>query len=156
MDNITEVEKEFKIIKQKRFIVRNRLHIENINLENKILFLSNYIQNIKDVLDVTYRILSWEDINSLEEILKDKLYYKIDYRNGKRPGKIVLKEVNIDFNFLQNILVSHFNYELALEPSVNIRPQILIRTSKYSIVFDIYDDRGVDVYYKILGNVSDG
>lgn len=153
MDYISEFEKEFKIIKQKKLIVRNRLHLENINLKNKILFLSNYIRNIKDVLNVTYRILAWEEIKNFEQILKGKLYAEVEYRNGKRPGKIILKEETIDIKFFESLLVSHFNYELALEPALNIRPQILIRTLSYLIVFDFYDDRGVDVYYRILQNV---
>ena len=54
----------------------------------------------------------------------------------------------VEPNFLRSILLRHFNFELAKEPSLNIRVQLAVNNKeKFSILFDIYDDRGCYVYY---------
>ena len=70
------------------------------------------------------------------------------YKNGARAGVIFIKEKAFDPNFLRSVLLHHFNFELAKEPSLNIRVQLAANNKeKFSILFDIYDDRGCYVYY---------
>jgi hypothetical protein len=147
-----------KILKQKKGknIIRTRFYLEHSTIKFKINFLINYLNTISGFIAITYKILFWESdnkiINFLEENVSD---YNIlsGYLNNKKPGIVYISHKTIDLKFLESILINHFNYEKAKEPSINIRLQFAIETDIQIILFDIYDDRGLDAYF-IEKNIS--
>ena len=133
-------------------IIKGRFDTESIRLKQKSDFLISFVTLYKEIFSITYKILFWEK----DEILKrffdlsfPAKYYKIDkvYRNGKLPGSIFVDEQSIDKPFLKILLDNHFNYEMAEEPSLNMRIQICINIKDFIVLLDIYDDRGFDIYY---------
>ena len=89
----------------------------------------------------------------VQELIKEEQikvnYKKIkSYKNGIKPGIIFLEQDKIDTKFIDFILLRHFNFELAKEPSLNIKVQFFIKfDDQFSMLFDIYDDRGFYAYY---------
>lgn len=142
-----------KISRNKRGIAKSRIDFENINVEAKIRLVMFLISKVSSLDSVVYRILFWEKDEKIEEhLLKNidkRQYIKTkSYKNGARAGVIFIKEKAFEPNFLKFILLRHFNFELAKEPSLNIRVQLAVNNKdKFSILFDIYDDRGCYVYY---------
>ena len=95
-----------------------------------------------------YKILFWEKDEVLENCLAFWNYKKIkSYKNGIKPGIIFVEQDKIDTEFIDFILLRHFNFELAKEPSLNIKVQFFIKfDDQFSMLFDIYDDRGFYAY----------
>jgi len=78
----------------------------------------------------------------------NKKYKKTSsYKNGKQPGNIFTDEEVLDISFLKLLLSNHFNFEMAKEPSLNIRVQLCVNLHSFIILLDIYDDRGFDIYF---------
>ena len=71
------------------------------------------------------------------------------YNNKEAPGIIYLDMDAFDEKVFRSLLTNHFNYEMAENPSLNIRVQICLNEKKGTRLLDIYDDRGLDVY--VLG-----
>lgn len=141
-----------KISRNKRGIARSRIDFENIDVEAKIRLVMFLISKASHLDSVVYKILFWERDEKIEEYLLKNMkgqYTKAKpYKNGARAGIIFIKEKTLEPNFLRSILLRHFNFELAKEPSLNIRVQLAVNNKeKFSILFDIYDDRGCYVYY---------
>ena len=141
-----------KIRRNKRGIARSRIDFENIDVEAKIRLIMFLISKASHLDSVVYKILFWERDEKIEEYLLKNMkgrYTKArPYKNGARAGVIFIKEKAFDPNFLRSVLLHHFNFELAKEPSLNIRVQLVANNKeKFSILFDIYDDRGCYVYY---------
>lgn len=138
--------------KEGKNVTEGRFDIESIQLKQKSDFLISFVTSYKEIFSITYKILFWEK----DEILKKWFnlnfpakHYRIDktYRNGILPGSIFIDEQSIDKSFLKILLDNHFNYEMAEEPSLNVRVQICINTKDFIVLLDIYDDRGFYVYY---------
>ena len=141
-----------KISRNKRGIAKSRIDFENIDVEAKIRLIMFLISKASRLDSVVYKILFWEKDEKIEEHLLKNMkgqYTKAKpYKNGARAGVIFIKEKAFEPNFLKFILLRHFNFELAKEPSLNIRVQLAVNNKeKFSILFDIYDDRGCYVYY---------
>ena len=141
-----------KISRNKRGVARSRIDFENIDVEAKIRLVMFLISKASHLDSVVYKILFWERDEKIEEYLLKNMkgqYTKAKpYKNGARAGVIFIKEKTLEPNFLRSILLHHFNFELAKEPSLNIRVQLAVNNKeKFSILFDIYDDRGCYVYY---------
>ena len=141
-----------KIRRNKRGVAKSRIDFENIDVEAKIRLIMFLISKVSRLDSVVYKILFWERDGKIEEYLLKNMkgrYTKArPYKNGARAGVIFIKEKMLDPNFLRSILLRHFNFELAKEPSLNIRVQLAANNKeKFSILFDIYDDRGCYVYY---------
>ena len=78
----------------------------------------------------------------------NKRYEKVlSYKNGKRAGVIFIDDRILDESFLKSVLDNHFNFEMAKEPSQNLRVQICVNLNNIIMLLDIYDDRGFDIYY---------
>lgn len=73
-----------------------------------------------------------------------KRYYLIKMENKLN---IFIDDGILDISFLKSILNNHFNFEMAKEPSQNLRVQISVNLDNIIILLDIYDDRGFDIYY---------
>lgn len=142
-----------KISRNKRGVARSRIDFENIDVEAKIRLVMFLISKANHLDSVVYKILFWERDEKIEEYLlknidKRKYIKTKSYKNGARAGVIFIKEKALEPNFLRSILLHHFNFELAKEPSLNIRVQLAVNNKeKFSILFDIYDDRGCYAYY---------
>ena len=68
------------------------------------------------------------------------------YRNEEDPGILYIDMDSFDEKVFRNLLTNHFNYEMAEDPSLNMRVQICLNEKNGTRLLDIYDDRGFDVY----------
>ncbi len=139
-------------VKKGRNVVNGRLCLELIKLENKVEFIIRLISSLKSIISITYRILFWEEDIKIENFLElnflNKKYEKVlSYKNGKQAGCIFIDDDCLDISFLKSILSNHFNFEMAKEPSQNLRVQICVNLNNIIMLLDIYDDRGLDIYY---------
>ena len=57
---------------------------------------------------------------------------------GIKPGIIFIEQDKIDTKFIDFILLRHFNFELAKEPSLNIKVQFFIKFMINSLCYLIY------------------
>jgi len=142
-------------IKKGKNIVKGRFDLENIKFKNRTEFIINLILSINLIKCVTYKVLFWENDKKIESFFNanfpNKEYKKtLPYKNGKKEGVIFIDDKIIDVLFLKTILIHHFNFEMAKEPSFNIRVQLSINTNSSIILLDIYDDRGFDIYFHYL------
>jgi hypothetical protein len=148
-----------KLLKTKkgRNVVKGRFDIEPIELEAKLDFIIHMLLSTKSFVSLTYKILFWEEgtrVQSLMKSYKGKTYSTVSsYKNKEQPGVIFIEEKIIDELFIKELLINHFNYEMAKDPSLNLRVQICVDQEDYITLFDIYDDRGFDIYYLSRGVV---
>jgi hypothetical protein len=137
--------------KKGKNILKGRFDIESSQLVKKIDFIIYLLSSIKLINGLTYKILFWEEVTPLQNLIEcyiDKKYIMtIPYKNGKLPGVIFIDDKILDELFLKELLTNHFNYELAKDPSLNLRVQICVNQEDYLTLLDIYDDRGFDTYY---------
>lgn len=143
-----------KLLKMKRGkgIASGRLCLESIKLKDKAELVILLISSLKSIIGITYKILFWEEDVKIERFLElnfpNKRYEKVlSYKNGKRAGVIFIDDGILDISFLKSILNNHFNFEMAKEPSQNMRVQISVNLDDVIMLLDIYDDRGFYIYY---------
>ncbi|WP_148626091.1 hypothetical protein [Aliarcobacter cryaerophilus] len=139
-------------IKKGKNILKGKFDLEHIQFKNKSEFIINLILSINSIQSITYKVLFWENDKTVENFFyinfPNKEYKKtLPYKNGKKAGVIFIDDKTIDVIFLKTILTNHFNFEMAKEPSMNIRVQLSIDTNNSNILLDIYDDRGFDIYF---------
>lgn len=138
--------------KKKRDVLSGRFDLECINLKFKVDILIQFLSSFKPTESVVYKILFWENDIKIESFIKScfptkKYKVALSYKNRKVPGVIFIEEDTIDIKFINTLLTNHFNFEMAKEPSLNIRVQICISNSISIILLDIYDDRGFYLYF---------
>lgn len=139
-------------IKEGRDIASGRLCLESIKLKDKAELIILLISSLKSIIGITYKILFWEEDIKIEKFLElnfpNKRYEKVlSYKNGKQAGVIFIDDGILDVSFLKSVLDNHFNFEMAKEPSQNLRVQICVNLNNIIMLLDIYDDRGFDIYY---------
>lgn len=151
--NHKNFDQKFKrILKQKkgRNVIRTRFYLENSTSKFKINFLIDYVNNIKKFVAITYKILFWENDSNIVKFLDGKVPdydMTTGYKNNKKAGEVYVSSKKVDLKLIESILIYHFNYELAKDPSFNIRLQFVVETDIQLILFDVYDDRGLDAYF---------
>ncbi len=133
-------------IKEGRNIANGRLCLESIKLKDKAELVILLISSLKSIISITYKILFWEEDIKIEKFLElnfpNKRYEKVlSYKNGKRAGVIFIDDRILDESFLKSVLDNHFNFEMAKEPSQNLRVQICVNLNNIIMLLDIYDDR---------------
>jgi hypothetical protein len=132
-------------------IVKGRFDIEPVEIEVKLNFIVRLILAFKPIASFTYKILYWEEDDLLKRLIETGEYqdYSVaaPYKNGELPGIIFVDGETFDESFFKLLLTNHFNYELAKEPSLNLRVQICINYETGIVLLDVYDDRGFDIYY---------
>lgn len=142
--------------KKKNDVISGRYDFESIEVNNKINFLFKKFIDVPNFESLTFKILYWEKDNIIEEFFNsnDINDYLItnNYLGEEKPGEVFIDNKKFNNIFFDNLLVNHFNYEKALEPSINIRVQICINYEDCLSLLDIYDDRGLNVYYIGYGN----
>lgn len=150
--NSENFDKKFKALlvnKNKKSVIKLKFDFESVCVGKKIELIKFLISNKNLVGNIVYKILFWEKDEALENCLAFWNYKKIkSYKNGIKPGIIFVEQDKIDTKFIDFILLRHFNFELAKEPSLNIKVQFFIKfNDQFSMLFDIYDDRGFYAYY---------
>lgn len=148
-------DKNFKKLletKKEKNIVRGRFDLESIELSKKSGFIINLLSSINSIVSLTYKVLFWEEDNKVESLIKsnfENIKYEIvtPYKQGKLPGIVFIEEKTINNHFLEALLNNHFNYEMAVDPSLDMRVQLCINQENFITLLDIYDDRGFDIYY---------
>ena len=150
--NLENFDKQFKSLlknKHKKCVIKSQFDFENVNVGKKIELIKFLITNKNLADNIVYKIIFWEKDEVIENCLVSKNYKKIkSYNNGVRPGVIFVEQDKLDVEFIDFILLRHFNFELAKEPSLNIRVQLFAKfDDDFSILLDIYDDRGFYAYY---------
>ncbi|WP_310557032.1 hypothetical protein [Flavobacterium sp.] len=149
-ENFDKSFKKLLQLKKGKNIVNGRFDLEPIKLEAKLDFIIHLLLSSNLIESLTYKILFWEETNKVESLIKSyKKKYStiISYNNGKLPGIIFINEDVLDVLFLKELLINHFNHEMAKNPSLSLRVQICINKEDYITLIDIYDDRGFDIYY---------
>jgi len=143
-----------KILKGKKNknIVVGRYDIEGIDLDKKSDFIIKFILSLKSVKGITYKVLFWEKDDILKEFIRLNFFgsnfnITMPYKNGKLPGIFFIDDNGVEERFLKILLDNHFNYEMAKDPSLNLRVQICINQEEFITLLDVYDDRGFDIYY---------
>lgn len=155
--NSSNFDRNFKkLLKNKRAknIVNGRLNLELIKLKDKTELILLLLSSLKSITGITYKIFFWEKDVIIEEFFKlnfpKKNYDKVlPYKKGKKAGIIFSDDTILDIAFLKLLLDYHLNFEMAKEPSLNLRVQICINHDNFVTLLDIYDDRGLDIYYKL-------
>ncbi len=134
-------------------VAKGRFDLEPIELTKKSSFIIDFLSSIKSIESLTYKILFWEKDSLIENFIKlnsskdDSFKITLSYKNDQPSGVAFLESKKIDKHFLKVLLDNHFNYEMAVDPSLNLRVQICINQKNIITVMDIYDDRGFDIYY---------
>ena len=75
-----------------------------------------------------------------------KYWLPTSYENGEAPGVLYIDMNVFDESVFRQLLTIHFNYEMAEDPSLNIRVQVCLNEENTIKLLDIYDDRGFDMY----------
>jgi hypothetical protein len=152
-------DKNFKEVlenKKGQNFIYGRYDLESVRFELKSIFIIQFLFSLKSLESLTYKILFWEKEERIKSFFlsdfKNKKYeITTSYMNGQNPGILYIDDRLLDKAFLKALLDNHFNYEMAVEPSLNMRVQICINQEDFNILMDIYDDRGFDIYYLING-----
>jgi hypothetical protein len=133
--------------------IRGRYDIEGIQLKNKSGFVIQMLHAIKEIKSITYKILFWETDKTINDFFNlnfnHKTYQIVANYTGKEiPGVLFVDDEKFDKNFTKVLLNTHFNYELAVSPSLDLRVQICINNvDNFIFLLDVYDDRGFDIYH---------
>ncbi len=127
----------------------NRYYLDNYSFNKRVEFVTDLIK--KDVKeDFLLEIKFWDNTELVLDFfkkLKNKNYFLEDYKGGEKPGIIIVDDKNLEIEFFTELLQCHYNYELAEEPSLNIKILLFINKKTDIIVYDFYDDRGFIVNY---------
>lgn len=139
-------------VKKGKNITRGRFDLEPIKLKAKAELIILLISSLKSIISITYKVLFWEEDIKIETFFKlnfpNKKFEKASpYKNGKEAGVFFIDDERLDISFLRLLLNNHFNFEMAKEPSQNVRVQLCVNLDNYIMLLDIYDDRGFDIYY---------
>jgi len=131
-------------------VIKGRFDIEPVALEKKLDFIVQFFFSLRVVKCLTYKILFWEKDDLLTSLMTSmnvtKYWLSTSYDNGEVPGVLYVDMDTFDESVFRLLLTNHFNYELAEDPSLNIRVQICLSEENKIKLLDIYDDRGFDVY----------
>lgn len=142
--NLLKVEKHNKTIIAK-------YDIEPVKQQEKIDFIEYIINSFKPFFSITYKILFWEKSEIIQQFIdsnKEKTFLRLtNYKGGKDSGTVFVDDDYFDKTFFEALLINHFNFEMAEDPSMNIRVQICISSESKISIIDIYDDRGFNIYY---------
>jgi len=135
--------------KEGKNIIKGRFDIEPVPVLKKIEFIIQFF-SLKFIEGLTYKLLFWEKDDLLVSFMNsiNVMKYSIitSYKNGEVPGVLFIDMDTFNETVFRQLLIHHFNYEIAEDPSLNIRVQICLNEKKSITLLDIYDDRGFDVY----------
>jgi hypothetical protein len=148
----SKIFKRYKEYEKRKKIVWSRYYLDEYDFSRRVDFILNLIQSHVQkefVVEIKY----WEDNYKMAIFLEQsKNSYSIikEYKNGQKPGIIVINDNNMDMRFFENLLSNHYNFELACEPALSIKVLLFINYDDYLMIFDFYDDRGFIISYYFL------
>ncbi|MEM7511323.1 MAG: hypothetical protein AAF388_10355 [Bacteroidota bacterium] len=132
-------------------VITSRFDLEAVLLEEKLDFIIQLFFSKKTIDYLIYKILYWEDDSSIKRALNslEITDFEIDssYNGDENPGVLFIELTSFDKFIFKSLLINHFNFEIAEEPSLNLRIQICLGIGERIYLLDIYDDRGFDMYY---------
>lgn len=136
---------------EKKFIW-SRFYFDNFSFDKRVNFV---IEMIKESLKEEFilEIKFWDNnILTLDffKNLTNRNSILEEYKGEESPGIIIVYGRNLELSFFIELLQSHYNYELAEDPSLNIKVLLFIDTTKCLKIYDFYDDRGfiVNFYFE--------
>jgi hypothetical protein len=137
-------------------VVDGRYNLEPIGILEKSKFVIKFLESIKEITGITYKLLFWENDKVIKDLVTpfnrfiDSKISK-SYQNTEVPGVAFIENKQFNEIFMKTLLDNHFNFEMAVTPSLNLRIQICINnTAGFIYLLDIYDDRGFDIYHLYL------
>ena len=152
-NNFNTIFENILIAKGGENVVKGRYDIEPIPLEKKSGFIIQLLQSLREIKSITYKMLFWEKDELIKDFLNSNLQDKdykiaINYSGTEIPGVVFVDDKEFDYVLMKTILDTHFNYELGVLPSLNLRVQICVN-NVYDFIYllDVYDDRGFDIYH---------
>ena len=154
----TKYQKYLKIFKnRKKFekkgkIIWSRYYLDDYDFSKRVDFVLSLIHNHVQKEFIS-EIQYWEDNHKMVNFFEQsKNSYSIikEYKNGQKPGIIVIDDNQMDMNFFKNLLLNHYNFELAYEPALSIKILLFVNYDDYLMAFDLYDDRGFIINYYFL------
>lgn len=120
--------------------------IEKMNIMEKI---DNIIDQLNDFQKMVIKIYFWEPDDQMRfftrglggemEILKS-------YLGKKTPGVGIVYQTELNAAFLRTLLLCHFNKDFSRNPQLEIMPYCLVDNGSSYLVFELYDDRGYNIY----------
>ena len=152
-NNFDKIFKELLKNKKKKGVASARIGFESICVDDKIKLILFLISDGVNIENVLYKVLFWEDDTKIENYInknfpKEKFTKIKPYKNQAEAGVFFIEENEINIKFLKSILLRHFNFELAKNPALNMRVFLFVKIkNKFSILLDIYDDRGCYIHY---------
>ncbi|KAA5535581.1 hypothetical protein [Paenimyroides baculatum] len=148
----TNFDDQFKVLlenKKGENVITGRFDIESIGLIKKIDFIIEFF-SLNQIIGSTIKILFWEKdsflINLMTSMNVTNYWLATSYKNEEIPGTLYIDMSVFDESVFRQLLINHFNFEMAENPSLNIRVQISLTKEKKVTLLDIYDDRGFDIY----------
>jgi hypothetical protein len=144
-----EIYRNYKKFEENEKLVWSRFYLEDYAFDKRKYFVLALIENcVKNefVIEVQF----WEENQKMVEFFKQlKNSYSIikEYNNKQSPGIIVIDDYCLDIHFFEQLLQSHYNYELASEPALSVKILLFINQKDHLRVFDFYDDRGFTISY---------
>lgn len=155
--NSTNFDDQFRTLLENKKgdkVITGRFDIEPVGLINKIDFIIQFF-SLKLIMGLTIKILFWENDSLLKNLMASMNVTKYQlvnsYKNGENPGILYIDMNVLEESVIRQLLINHFNYEMAQDPSLNIRVQICLVEENKITLLDIYDDRGFYIY--VLDNV---
>lgn len=139
-----------------KIIMKKRFDMEELTVFQKIEFINKTICDLSDmsVTLVTIKLAFWESNCKIKKMMRQfnvlhlcsfiQLYDK--QLKPEQPGVVHIHDIPTNSNFINQLLLSHLNFELALIPALNIRIAIEFKSQEDFYSLDIYDDRGCDLY----------
>lgn len=152
-NNFNTIVENILIVKGGKNVVKGRCDIEPIPLKNKSIFVIQLLKTLEEVKSITYKIFFWEKDELIKNFFNLNLNSKdykitVGYSDAEASGVLFIDDKELDLSFIKTLLDTHFNYELGVFPSLNLRVQICVNnTDDFIYLLDVYDDRGFDIYY---------
>ena len=154
VSNFDRIFNQILTVKKGKNVVHSRLNFEDLAFSDRAHFLVDFIKSFEGITGVTYKILFWDDeftiLNAFNKynIQTKEVRVNRSYLNTDIPGEVVSAEMlSVNEKLSYGLIDMHFNFEQAIEPSFNGRLQICLNRENCNILFDIYDDRGCDVFF---------
>lgn len=119
---------------------------EGMNLLDKIDVLAN---QIKGLFNIVFKIYFWESDDQMccfANGLGENMEILKSYRGKKIPGVGIIYQTALDIPFLRTLLLCHFNKDHSRDPQLEIMPYCLGDDGSSYLVFELYDDRGYNLY----------
>lgn len=125
-----------------------QVDIEDLTFDEKIESIERFFINSNII---SLKLYYWEQDCQIQQFVRNFNYDFVTlkpYKGRVKPGVILIQLQGNDICFIRNVLFNHFNADFSQNPYLNIRPYFLVQNKSNSILLEIYDDRGFNVFYE--------